>query len=184
MHPYIELQVTTNYSFLRGASHPHEFATQAKNLGYEVLAISDRNTLAGAVRMHVACKQQNIRMISGVRLDLNDSPSFLCFPTDRRAYGRLSQLLSLGKRRAGKGQCYLFLKDLLESNVFQAGEGQVIIVIPPEEINSVFKNSLHKHITSIGLYNHHNDLIAVAKLSKPVRKDEAITLGGQVKLDF
>ena len=63
MHPYIELQVTTNYSFLRGASHPREFATQAKNLGYEALAISDRNTLAGAVRMHVACKQQNIRMI-------------------------------------------------------------------------------------------------------------------------
>ena len=143
MHPYIELQVTTNYSFLRGASHPHEFATQAKNLGYEALAISDRNTLAGAVRMHVACKQQNIRMISGVRLDLEDSPSFLCFPTDRRAYGRLSQLLSLGKRRAGKGQCYLFLKDLLEGNVFQAGEGQVVVVIPPDEINSVFKNTLH-----------------------------------------
>ena len=143
MHPYIELQVTTNYSFLRGASHPHELATQAKNLGYEAIAISDRNTLAGAVRMHVACKQQNIRMISGVRLDLEDSPSFLCFPTDRRAYGRLSQLLSLGKRRAGKGQCYLFLKDLLEGNVFQAGEGQVVVVIPPDEINSVFKNTLH-----------------------------------------
>ena len=143
MHPYTELQVTTNYSFLRGASHPLEFATQAKNLGYEALAISDRNTLAGAVRMHVACKQQNIRMISGVRLDLEDSPSFLCFPTDRKAYGRLSQLLSLGKRRAGKGQCYLFLKDLLEGNVFQAGEGQIVVVIPPDEINSVFKNTLH-----------------------------------------
>ena len=113
MSSYVELQVTTNYSFLRGASHPHELANQAKILGYKAIAISDRNTLAGAVRMHIACKKQGLRMIVGVRLDLEDSPSLLCFPTDREAYGRLTQLLSLGKQRAEKGQCRLFLKDIL-----------------------------------------------------------------------
>ena len=129
MSSYVELQVTTNYSFLRGASHPHELAKQAKILGYKVIAISDRNTLAGAVRMHVACKKQGLRMIVGVRLDLEDSPSFLCFPTDREAYGRLTQLLSLGKQRAEKGQCRLFLEDILEGDIFRIGDGQVLSLI-------------------------------------------------------
>ena len=133
MSPYAELQITTNYSFLRGASHPHELATQAKILGYKAIAISDRNTLAGAVRMHVACKKQGVRMIVGVRLDLEDSSSLLCFPTDRKAYGRLAQLLSLGKRRTEKGQCHLFLEDILDGNIFRSGDGQILVVIPPDK---------------------------------------------------
>ena len=96
MTPYVELQVTSNYSFLRGASHAHELAHQAKVLGHEAIAIADRNTLAGAARMFVACREHGIRMIVGTRLELEDGPDILCFPQNRAAYGRLSQLLTLG----------------------------------------------------------------------------------------
>ena len=140
--PYVELQVTSNYSFLKGASHPHELAIQAKLLGHDAIAITDHNTLAGVVRMHVACKQHDIRMIVGARLDLEDSPSLLCFPTNRAAYGRLSQLLSLGKQRAGKGQCYLFLDDILKGELFRAANDQILVVISPNEIDNAFRNSL------------------------------------------
>ena len=108
MTPYVELQVTSNYSFLRGASHAHELAHQAKVLGHEAIAIADRNTLAGAARMFVACREHGIRLIVGTRLELEDGPDILCFPQNRAAYGRLSQLLTLGKRRAEKGECHLF----------------------------------------------------------------------------
>ena len=76
MTPYVELQVTSNYSFLRGASHAHELAHQAKVLGHEAIAIADRNTLAGAARMFVACRDQGIRMIVGTRLDLLEALAF------------------------------------------------------------------------------------------------------------
>ena len=92
--------------------------------------------------MHVACKKQGLRMIVGVRLDLEDSPSFLCFPTDREAYGRLTQLLSLGKQRAEKGQCRLFLEDILEGDIFRIGDGQVLVVIPPDKVDKAFNKTL------------------------------------------
>jgi error-prone DNA polymerase len=101
---YAELQVTTNFSFLRGGSHPHELVAQAKALGLAALAITDRNTLAGVVRAHVAAEQVGLKLIVGACLDLTDAPSLLCLPTDRAAYGRLSRLLSFGQKRADKGQ--------------------------------------------------------------------------------
>ncbi len=109
---YAELQVTTNFSFLRGASHGEELVAQAKALGLEAIAIADRNTLAGVVRAHVAAKEAGLRLVIGARLDLEDAPSLLCFPTDRKAYGRLSRLISLGQGRAEKGKCSLFLADV------------------------------------------------------------------------
>ena len=142
MASYVELQVTSNYSFLKGASHPHELAMQAKVLNHDAIALADHNTLAGAVRMHIACKRHDIRMIVGARILLQDSPSLLCFPTDRAAYGRLSQLLSLGKQRAGKGQCHLFLEDLLSDNIFHAGDDQMLVVIAPNEVDKAFKDRL------------------------------------------
>jgi error-prone DNA polymerase len=149
MTAYAELQVTSNYSFLRGASHPHELALQAAVLGHEAIAITDRNTLAGAARMHVACKQHDIRLIVGARLDLRDGPSFLCFPTDRTAYGRLSQLLTLGKRRAEKGDCELFLDDILEGEIFAAGAAQVLVLVPPETLDPTFREAILKIINKI-----------------------------------
>ena len=124
---YAELQVTTNFSFLRGGAHPHEFVAQAKALGLAAVAVTDRNTLAGVVRAHVAAKEAGIRLIVGTRLDLADAPGVLVFPTDRRAYGRLCRLLSLGQRRAEKGACHITLDDLAG-----AAAGQRMIAVPPE----------------------------------------------------
>lgn len=130
---YIELQVTSNFSFLRGASHPEELIDQAAVMGYRKLAITDRNTLAGIVRAHVAARNHAIELIPACRLDLLDGPSILAYPTDRKAYCRLSALLSLGNSRAEKGSCHLH-----QADVFEHSEGIKFIVIPPDEMNSIF----------------------------------------------
>ena len=127
---YAELQVTTNFSFLRGASHADELVERAKALGLSAIAIADRNTLAGVVRAHVAAKSREngdpLRLVIGVRLDLEDAPSLLVYPKNRPAYGRLCRLLSLGQQRAGKGQCSLYLADVADH-----AEGQIFIAVPP-----------------------------------------------------
>ncbi len=125
---YAELNVTSNFSFLRGASHADELAAQAKALGLAAIAITDRNTLAGGGRAHVAAKDAGLRLVIGARLDLEDAPSLLCYPTDRKAYGRLCRLLSLGQGRAEKGRCRLFLAD-----VAAHAQGNVFIALPPED---------------------------------------------------
>src|SRR5215213_3528278 len=102
---YTELQVTSNFSFLRGASHPEELVIQAAEYGYAAIAITDRNTFAAIVRAHAEAKKKNIRLIPGCRLDLLDGPSLLAYPTDRNAYARLSTLLTKGNLRAEKGEC-------------------------------------------------------------------------------
>jgi error-prone DNA polymerase len=123
---YAELQVTTNFSFLRGASHPDELVLTAAALGHQAIAITDRNSLAGIVRAQHAAKEVGIRLVVGCRLDLRDGTSLLAFPEDRTAYGRLTRLLTLGKRRAPKGECYLDYADVVAH-----GAGQIIIVLPP-----------------------------------------------------
>ena len=139
MIAYAELQVTSNYSFLRGASHPSEFVDQAAELGHTAIALTDRNTLAGVVRAHVAARETNVRLIPGARLDLtadltmedeHSGASFLCLPTDRAAYGRLSGLITLGKRRAPKGQCWITQEDVLHH-----ARGQILIALPPAVAN-------------------------------------------------
>ena len=107
MTGYAELQVTTNYSFLRGASHPEELIAQAKLFGLPAIGIADRNSLAGIVRCHQRAEEAGLRMLVGCRLDLTDGTSLLVYPQDRPAYSRLCRLLSLGKNRAGKGACEL-----------------------------------------------------------------------------
>ena len=136
---YAELDVTTNFSFLRGASHADELVAQAKALGLEAIAVTDRNSLAGVVRAHTAAKAVGLRFIPGARLDLEDSPSLLCLPTDRAAYGRLSRLLSLGQGRAEKGQCILRLDD-----VAVLAEGNIFIVVPPETLEENFRAHLQR----------------------------------------
>ncbi len=129
MLPYAELQVTTNFSFLRGGSHPDELVLAAAALGLAAIAVTDRNTLAGVVRAHVAAKEAGIRLVVGARLDFRDAhPSLLCLPTDRAAYGRLSRTLSQGMRRAPKGECWLDAADLPA-----LGLGQILIMVPPED---------------------------------------------------
>jgi error-prone DNA polymerase len=109
---YAELCVTTNFSFLRGASHPDEMVFQAALLGHRAIAITDRNTLAGAVRAYEASKKCGIKLIVGARLELIDGPEALVWAMDRAGYANLCRLLTLGKRRAKKGECHLWINDL------------------------------------------------------------------------
>ena len=129
MSDYVELQVTSNFSFLRGASHPEELVLTAAALGHAAIAITDRNTLAGVVRAHGAAKRAGIRLVVGARLDFTAGPSVLCFPGDRAAYGRLSRLLTLGRRRAPKGACLIGVDDL-----FAHGDGQTVVALPPARL--------------------------------------------------
>src|SRR6516165_8417242 len=123
---YAELQVTSNFSFLRGGAHPDELVLTAAALGHQAIAITDRNSFAGIVRAHHAAKEVGIRLVVGCRLDLSDGKSLLAFPEDRAAYGRLTRLLTLGKRRAPKGECHLDYADVVAH-----GEGLILVVLPP-----------------------------------------------------
>src|SRR5436190_16757723 len=109
---FVELGVSTLFSFLRGASDAIELVLMALSHGMDAIGIADRNTLAGVVRMHSACKEAGLKPLIGCRLDLTDAPSLLAYPSDREGYGRLSRLLSLGKMRAEKGECELSLADV------------------------------------------------------------------------
>ncbi|HWY60756.1 MAG TPA: error-prone DNA polymerase [Rhizomicrobium sp.] len=127
---YVELAVTTNYSFLRGASHPGQFVERAAHLGYPAIGIADRNTLAGVVRAYAEWEkldeESRPRLLIGARLVFRDgTPDIIAYPQDRAAYGRLCQLLSKGKLRAPKGDCFLDLNDLMDFR-----ERLLLIVIP------------------------------------------------------
>ncbi len=129
---YAELAVTTNFSFLRGASHADELVYRAAELGYRAIAVTDRDTLAGAVRMHQAAKQTGLKLLIGSRLTFTDGPDVLVWVTDRAAYGRLCRLLTLGRRRAEKGECKLSLADLLEHQ-----EGMFLAIVPPDDMQKI-----------------------------------------------
>ncbi|EYD70865.1 error-prone DNA polymerase [Limimaricola hongkongensis] len=164
---YAELGVTSNFTFLTGASHPEELVLRAAELGLSAIAITDRNSLAGVVRAYSALKElrreveeglrirsqhrtdassrQPIgapaalprpvtgtlpRLIVGARLVLRDSDTdWIALPIDRAAYERLSRLLTLGKRRARKGECHLDLEDLAEGC-----ESMILIALPPADL--------------------------------------------------
>lgn len=148
MSPYAELQVTSAFSFLRGASHPEELVERACAMGYRAIALTDRNTLAGVVRAYHAAKQAEatqaeatqarLRFIAGARLDLEDGPSLLCLPTTRAGYGRLARLITDGRRRAPKGECRLWRADVAKA----ADADQAFIVVPPEAPGPEFPEQL------------------------------------------
>lgn len=130
---YAELNITSNFSFLRGGSHPEELVDQAVELGYKAMAITDRNTLAGIVRAHVEAKKKGIQFIPACRLDLQDGPSLLAFPTNKEAYSNLSGILTKGNLRAEKGQCLLYMADLSHHK-----NGIIFVIIPPASLNQDF----------------------------------------------
>jgi len=131
---YAEIAITTNFSFLRGASHPRELAEAAVRHGLAAIGIADRNSLAGIVRAYQALidikPQTDLpvpKLLVGVRLVFVDgTPDILVYPVDRAAYGRLCRLLSKGKLRAPKGECILTLSDLLKWQ-----DGFLLVVLPP-----------------------------------------------------
>ena len=151
---YAEIAAATNYSFLRGASHPHEMVVQAGLLGIEAIGIADRNTLAGIVRALDAMDHQDMpakkpKLMVGARLVFADgTPDIVVYPTDRAAYGNLCRLLTNGKMRAKKGECILYKNDLIEWQ-----EGLLLTTLPPNtkngakvENNLSAKNELIQHL--------------------------------------
>jgi error-prone DNA polymerase len=136
---YAEIGITTNFSFLRGGSHPQDYVHQASELGLSAIGIADHNTLAGVVRAYkelgnpeITCKP---KLLVGSRLVFMDgTPDILVYPRDRAAYGRLCQLLTQGKRGedTAKGECHLKLDDLL---VF--AEGQLLVMTLPHRFEAI-----------------------------------------------
>jgi error-prone DNA polymerase len=125
---YVELSALTNFTFLEGASHAEELVAAAERLGHRAIAIADRNTLTGIARAHEAAATLNFHLVVGCRLAFQDGREVLVFPTDRFAYGRLCELLTLGRRRAPKGECHLDYADLAKW-----GEGMIAVALTPEE---------------------------------------------------
>ena len=159
MSEYAEIAVTTNFSFLRGASHARELVLTAALHGHAAIGIADRNTLAGVVRAYEAITEVKTgaapRLLVGARLVFVDgTPDILAYPTDRDAYGRLCRLLSTGKLRAAKGECILSFSDLVAWQ-----EGLLLVVMPPhpardDSAGDPFKkawNNLRSHTPSVSL---------------------------------
>ena len=139
---FAELAAMTNFSFLRGASHPEEMVARAAELGLAGIGIADRNTLAGVVRAHVFARENAgtmgaTRIVPGARLAFDDgAPDVLAYPKDRAAYGRLCRILTAGNLRAPKGECRLRLDDLVER-----GEGLQVVALPPFSPKGVQKDA-------------------------------------------
>ncbi|RDD73219.1 error-prone DNA polymerase [Paracoccus versutus] len=131
---YVELAVTSAFSFLHGASHPRELALAAHLMGYDALGIADLNSLAGVVRLHAAAKKLQLRPVIGARIVLADGTAFLAYPTDRAAYGRLAALITKGRRHdldgkwQQKGRCDLSLGDLAAH-----AQGMRLVWLPGED---------------------------------------------------
>ena len=130
---YAEIGVTTNFSFLQGASHPQEYVHKASRYCMYAIGIADRNTLAGVVRAYAELGNRhrkvryNPKLLVGARLVFIDgTPDILAYPRDRQAYGRLCRLLSKGKLKADKGECHLSFSDLEEFS-----EGLLFVLMPP-----------------------------------------------------
>ncbi len=109
---YAELHCLSNFTFLRGASHPEELVKRAAGLGYSALAVTDECSLAGVVRAHVAAKDLGLPLVIGSEMRLNDGPKLVMLATDRESYGNLSELITRGRRRTKKGSYSLGWSDL------------------------------------------------------------------------
>lgn len=133
---YVELGVTTAFSFLRGASQPDELVLAGQAQGYDAIGVADLNSLAGVVRVHAAARRAGMRAVIGARIVLSDGTGFLAYPADRAAYGRLSALISGGRMRdlAGnwqaKGACDLTVEDLVA-----ASEGLHLVWLPGDDLS-------------------------------------------------
>ncbi|WP_296434650.1 MULTISPECIES: error-prone DNA polymerase [unclassified Rhizobium] len=165
---YAELQVTTHFSFLRGASSADELFATAKELGVEAVGVVDRNSLAGIVRALEASRATGVRLVVGCRLDLQDGMSILVYPTDRAAYSRLTRLITLGKSRGGKNNCILHLDD-----VALYSEGLVGVLVPDlaDETCAVQLRKMHeifgnRAYVSLCLRRRPNDQMRLYELSE------------------
>ncbi|WP_299652908.1 error-prone DNA polymerase [uncultured Jannaschia sp.] len=135
--PFVELGLTTCFSFLHGASEPVDLVLQAWELGYHALGIADRNSMAGVVRLHTEAETTKMRPLIGTRIVLVDGTEILAYPTDRDAYGNLCALISKGRMSTPdgawqeKGRCDLTLADLAAHQA-----GLVLIAMPPDDLDA------------------------------------------------
>ncbi len=113
---YCELHCKTNFSFLTGASHADELVERAAELEYAAIAVTDENTLAGIVRAWKGARKTPLKLIVGAELIVRDAPPVVVWTTNRRGYGNLCKLLTLGRRRAPKGECWLEVADIAALN--------------------------------------------------------------------
>jgi len=133
MSTYAELAVTTNFSFLRGASHPQELVARADELGLTAIGIADRNSFAGVVRAYDEARKRKIKLLVGTRLVTIDGFEVLTYPTDRAAYGRLCRLIAAGNLKAKKSECHLTFEEILD-----AAEGHIFIALPSVDLQDSF----------------------------------------------
>ena len=175
---FAELAATTNFSFLEGASHPHEMVATALALGHTGIGIADRNTVAGVVRAHVALREAvaaaeapiDFKLIVGTRLVFVDGvPDIIAYPTDRRAWGRLCRLLTIGNLRAKKGDCHLFFDDLIEW-----GAGMVFVVLASQ----LHKKTMSRHSREVG-NPMPND--GIHKIDPGLREDDEVNIIRRLK---
>lgn len=170
--PFVELGVTSCFSFLRGASDAVDLVLAALGHGYDALGVADRNTMAGVVRLHSEAKAGKIRPVIGCRIVLVEGHAFLAYPENRTAYGQLCTLLSKGKMQTvdgewqDKGECHLTL-DMLAAH----SEGVQLIVLPPEDADAfaetlptlVERLPTMRHIAAAYLYRG-DDRARIARL--------------------
>ncbi|MDP7069857.1 MAG: error-prone DNA polymerase [Phycisphaerales bacterium] len=179
MSDYCELEVTTNFTFLTGASHPEEYVRTASDLGYESVAITDTDSVGGLVRAHVVACEVGIRLICGVRLRLQMEYGVLevlVYPTDLASWGGLCRLLTLGRCRAGKGECELYLQDLIHHHVgllavvaaWEGGDVEAFCSL--ERLRSVFDDdrlslAVHRH------FGGEDDVRSAARVAMAARAE-------------
>jgi len=149
MIQYAELATTTNFSFLRGASHPEEMVVQAASLGYVGIGIADRNSVAGVVRAYsvmkeTVAKETDFKLAVGARLIFaDDTPDVLAYPESREGWARLCRILTRGKLVARKGECSLKIEDLTKDI-----SGLLLVIIPPPSPDDNFKANLRTLIAA------------------------------------
>jgi error-prone DNA polymerase len=134
---YAELHCLTNFSFLTAASHPEELVARAAELGYSALAITDRSSVAGVVRAHTAAKEHGFKIVIGSEITPTNAPPVVLWAMDRAGYGQLCRLITLGRRRAAKGECCLTFEDVIEHSA-----GLIAGVSPPAELDEPSPNWL------------------------------------------
>ena len=138
--PFVELGLASCFSFLRGASDAVDLATTAWTLGHDAIGIADLNSLAGVVRLHVAAQKTTLRPVIGARLELTNGAQFLAYPTDRDAYGRLSALLSKGKRGRPDGAWQdKAVTEITLNDLAAHADGIQLIAVPGEALDTFAK---------------------------------------------
>jgi error-prone DNA polymerase len=152
MMDYAEIGITTNFSFLRGGSHPQDYVHQASELHLSAIGIADHNTLAGIVRAYSELENPEVRhrakLLIGARIVFIDgTPDILVYPRDRAAYGRLCQLLTRGKigDDTEKGECLLKFSDLLEF-----AQGQLLILALPHRFDAAAATDILERLKHSG----------------------------------